>query len=111
MTMESLPNFEEINIQQYLEVLQRRWLSLVGIFYIAVSLGCLYAFSLKPSYKAEGNLMIKTNRSSSLTGLPPDIGRLEALNMNDNPLETQVRIVGSNSVIEKTIWDTYTMIY
>ena len=109
--MESLPNFEEINIQQYLEVLQRRWLSLVGIFCIAVSLECLYAFSLKPSYKAEGNLMIKTNRSSSLTGLPPDIGRLEALNMNDNPLETQVRIVGSNSVIEKTIWDTYTMIY
>ncbi|MEH2250641.1 GumC family protein [Nostoc sp.] len=103
MTMESLPNFEEINIQKYLEVLQRRWLPLVGIFGIAVSLGCLYAFSLKPSYKAEGSLMIKTNRSSSLTGLPQDIGRLEALNVNDNPLETQVRVVGSNPVIEKTI--------
>lgn len=101
--MESLPNFEEVNIQKYLEVIQRRWLPLVGIFSIAVTLGCLYAFSLKPSYKAEGSLMIKTNRSSSLTGLPQDIGRLEALNVNDNPLETQVRIVGSNPVIEKTI--------
>ncbi|MEH2387162.1 MAG: polysaccharide biosynthesis tyrosine autokinase [Nostoc sp.] len=101
--MESLPNFEEINIQKYLEVLQRRWLSIVGIFGIAVTLGCLYAFSLKPSYKAEASLMIKTNRSSSLTGLSQDIGRLEALNVNDNPLETQVRIVGSNPVIEKTI--------
>ncbi|MBN3872990.1 polysaccharide biosynthesis tyrosine autokinase [Nostoc sp. JL33] len=103
MTMESLPNFEEVNIQKYLEVLQRRWLSIVGIFGIAVTLGCLYAFSLKPSYKAEASLMIKTNRSSSLTGLTQDIGRLEALNVNDNPLETQVRIVGSNPVIEKTI--------
>ncbi|MFW9261944.1 lipopolysaccharide biosynthesis protein [Nostoc sp. KVJ20] len=103
MTMESLPNFEEVNIQKYLEVIQRRWLPLVGIFSIAVTLGCLYAFSLKPSYKAEGSLMIKTNRSSSLTGLPQDIGRLEALNVNDNPLETQVRVIGSNPVIEKTI--------
>ncbi|MEH2123562.1 GumC family protein [Nostoc sp.] len=103
MTMESLPNFEEVNIQKYLEVFQRRWLPLVGIFAISVSLGCLYAFSLKPSYKAEGSLMIKTNRSSSLTGLSDDIGRLEALNVNDNPLETQVRVIGSNPVIEKTI--------
>lgn len=73
--MESLPQFEEVNIQKYLEVIQRRWLPLVGIFGITVTLGCLYAFSLKPSYKAEGSLMIKTNRSSSLTGLPQDIGR------------------------------------
>ncbi|MEH2094915.1 lipopolysaccharide biosynthesis protein [Nostoc sp. 'Peltigera membranacea cyanobiont' 213] len=103
MTMESLPQFEEVNIQKYLEVIQRRWLPLVGIFSIAVTLGCLYAFSLKPSYKAEGSLMIKTNRSSSLTGVSEDIGRLEALNLNDNPLETQVRVIGSNPVIGKTI--------
>ncbi len=101
--MESLPHIEEVNIQKYLEVIQRRWLPLIGIFGIAVTLGCLYAFSLKPSYKAEGSLMIKTNRSSSLTGLSEDIGRLEALNVNDNPLETQVRVIGSNPVIEKTI--------
>ncbi|MDZ8227003.1 polysaccharide biosynthesis tyrosine autokinase [Nostoc sp. ChiVER01] len=103
MTMQSLPHVEEVNIQKYLEVIQRRWLPLVGIFGITVTLGCLYAFSLKPSYKAEGSLMIKTNRSSSLTGLSEDIGRLEALNVNDNPLETQVRVIGSNPVIEKTI--------
>lgn len=45
MTMESLSNFQEINIQKYLEVLQRRWLPLIGIFDIAVTLGCLYAYS------------------------------------------------------------------
>jgi capsular exopolysaccharide synthesis family protein len=101
--MESLPNFEEIDIQKYLQVLQRRWLPVVGIFGIAVSLGSLYAFSLKPSYKAEGSLMIKTNRTSSLTGLTQEIGRLEALNQNENPLETQVKIVASNPVLQETI--------
>ncbi|MBW4608391.1 MAG: polysaccharide biosynthesis tyrosine autokinase [Hassallia sp. WJT32-NPBG1] len=103
MTMESLPNFEEIDIQKYIQVLQRRWLPVVGIFGIAVTLGSLYAFSLKPSYKAEGSLMIKTNRASSLTGLTQDIGRLEALNQNENPLETQVKIVTSNPVLQETI--------
>jgi capsular exopolysaccharide synthesis family protein len=101
--MESLPNFEEIDIQKYIQVLQRRWLPVVGIFGIAVTLGSLYAFSLKPSYKAEGSLMIKTNRASSLTGLTQDIGRLEALNQNENPLETQVKIVTSNPVLQETI--------
>jgi succinoglycan biosynthesis transport protein ExoP len=103
MTMESLPNFEEIDIQKYIQVLQRRWLPVVGIFGIAVTLGSLYAFSLKPSYKAEGSLMIKTNRASSLTGLTQEIGRLEALNQNENPLETQVKIVTSNPVLQETI--------
>ena len=103
MTMESLPNLEQVDIQKYLQVLQRRWLPVVGIFSISVTLGCLYALSLKPSYKAEGSLMIKTNRTSSLAGLPEDIGRLESLSQNENPLETQVRVVASNPVLEKTI--------
>ncbi|GAB1545074.1 polysaccharide biosynthesis tyrosine autokinase [Scytonema sp. NUACC21] len=103
MTMESLPKFEEVDVQKYLQVLQRRWLSVVGVFGIAVTLGALYALSLKPAFRAEGSLMIKTNRTSSLTGLPQDIGRLEALNQNDNPLETQVKIVSSNPVLQETI--------
>ncbi len=101
--MESLPNLEQVDIQKYLQVLQRRWLPVVGIFGISVTLGCLYGLSLKPSYKATGSLMIKTNHTSSLTGSPENIGRLESLSQNENPLETQVRVVASNPVLEKTI--------
>jgi len=101
--MDSLQGFEEVDIHKYVEVLQRRWLAVVGIFGLSLTLGCVYAFSQKPSYKAEGSVMIKTNRTSSLTGLPQDIGRLEPLNVNDNPLETQVRIIGSNPVLQQTI--------
>ncbi|MBF2067408.1 MAG: polysaccharide biosynthesis tyrosine autokinase [Calothrix sp. C42_A2020_038] len=101
--MESLPTFEEVDFQKYLQVLQRRWLPLVGILGVCTSSGTLYALSLKPSYKAEGSLMIKSNRTSSLTGLTQDLGRLEALGQNDNPLETQVKVVTSNPVIQETI--------
>jgi polysaccharide biosynthesis transport protein len=101
--MESLPNLEQVDIQKYLQVLQRRWLPVVGIFGISVTLGCLYGLSLKASYKATGSLMIKTNHTSSLTGSPENIGRLESLSQNENPLETQVRVVASNPVLEKTI--------
>lgn len=101
--MESLPTFEEVDFQKYLQVLQRRWLPLVGILGVCVSSGTLYALSLKSSYKAEGSLMVKSNRTSSLTGLTEDLGRLEALGQNENPLETQVKVVASNPVIEKTI--------
>lgn len=103
MTMESLPNFEEIDVQKYLQVLQRRWLPVVGIFGMAVTVGSLYAFSLKPSYKAEGSLMIKSNRTSSLTGLTQDIGHLEALNQNENSLGSKVKIVTLNTVLQETI--------
>ncbi len=101
--MESLPSFEEVDFQKYLQVLQRRWLPLVAIFGVSVTLGCLYALSLKPSYKAEGSLMIKSNRTSSLTGVTEDLGKIESLSQNENPLETQVKVIASNPVIKETI--------
>jgi polysaccharide biosynthesis transport protein len=101
--MESLPSFEEVDFQKYLQVVQRRWLPLVAIFGVSLSLGCFYALSLKPSYKAEGSLMIKSNRTSSLTGVTEDLGKIESLSQNENPLETQVKVIASNPVIEETI--------
>lgn len=101
--MESKPNFEEIDFQKYLLVLQRRWVPAVGVFGVVVTLISLYAFSLKPTYNAEGSLLIKTNRTSSLTGLGEALGRLESLGVNNNPSDTQAKIVVSVPVIQETI--------
>ncbi|KAB8320953.1 polysaccharide biosynthesis tyrosine autokinase [Tolypothrix campylonemoides VB511288] len=101
--MESKPNFEEIDFQKYLLVLQRRWVPAVGVFGAVVTLVSLYAFSLKPTYNAEGSLLIKTNRTSSLTGLGEALGRLESLGVNNNPSDTQAKIVASVPVIQETI--------
>ena len=101
--MDTLSNIEEIDIQRYFQVIKRRWLPALGIFALTVTGATLYALSLEPTYKAEGSVMIKSNRTSSLTGLSEDLGRLEALTQNNNPLDTQTRIVTSNPVIEETI--------
>jgi polysaccharide biosynthesis transport protein len=101
--MESQSNFEEIDFQKYLHVIQRRWIPAVSVFGMAVTLASLYAFLLKPIYKAEGNLLIKTNRTSSLTGLGEVLGKLESLNINNNPSDTQAKIVASVPVIQETI--------
>lgn len=101
--METISNIEEIDIQKYLEVIKRRWFAALGAIALTVTGASLYAFSRKPSYRAEGSVMIKSNRTSSLTGLSEELGRLEALTQNHNPLDTQARIVTSNPVLQKTI--------
>ncbi|MEM1394513.1 MAG: polysaccharide biosynthesis tyrosine autokinase [Cyanobacteria bacterium P01_H01_bin.150] len=101
--METLSNIEEIDIQKYLQVIKRRWLPAAGVFALTVAGATLYALSLKPTYRAEGSVMIKSDRTSSLTGLSDEIGRIEALTQNNDPLNTQARIVTSNPVIKKTI--------
>lgn len=101
--METISNIEEIDIQKYLQVIKRRWLPALGAIALTVTGASLYAFSLKPSYRAEGSVMIKSNQTSSLTGLSEELGRLEALTQNHNPLDTQARIVTSNPVLRKTI--------
>ncbi|TFI54044.1 polysaccharide biosynthesis tyrosine autokinase [Mastigocladus laminosus UU774] len=94
---------EEIDFQKYLLVLQRRWMTAVGICGVVLSLALLYAFSLKPTYTAQASLLIKTNRTSSLTGLGEDIGRLESLVRENSPVDTQAKIVISVPVIQETI--------
>jgi polysaccharide biosynthesis transport protein len=101
--METNPNIEEIDFQKYLLIVQRRWIPAIGTFGLVVTLASLFAFSLKPSYKAEGSLLIRTNETSSLTGLGEAIGQIQSLTTTNNPLETQAKIVTSVPVIQETI--------
>jgi polysaccharide biosynthesis transport protein len=100
--MEPIPSFEEIDFQKHLQVLKRRWIPALSVFAVVVSAVSLVAFSLKPSYKAEGSLLIR-NRSSSLIGLGDGMGKLEALAIPSNPLQTQAKIVTSEPLIQETI--------
>lgn len=47
--------------------------------------------------------MIKTNRTSSLTGLGEAIGRLDTLTTENNPSDTQAKIVASVPVLQATV--------
>ncbi|MBD2773257.1 GumC family protein [Iningainema tapete] len=101
--MDNFTNAEEIDLQKYLLVLQRRWMPAVGVFGVVLACGFLYTLTLKPTYKAEGSLLIKSNHTSALTGLGESIGKIEPLTLTNNPLDTQAKIVTSIPVIQETI--------
>jgi polysaccharide biosynthesis transport protein len=103
MAMESLPNFEEVDVRKYLQVLQRRWLPAVAVCGATMSLAFVAALAIKPSYQAEGSLLIKANRTASITGVGENLGRLDGVTSNNNPLVTQSRIITSNPILQKTI--------
>ncbi|MBI4782356.1 MAG: polysaccharide biosynthesis tyrosine autokinase [Oscillatoriophycideae cyanobacterium NC_groundwater_1537_Pr4_S-0.65um_50_18] len=94
---------EEIDIQKYWLVLRRRWLPAAGAFVATVAATSLFLLLQKPVYEAEGKLLIKSSRASSLTGLGEGIGQLEALNMQTSPLDTQAEIVRSAPVMQEAI--------
>jgi capsular exopolysaccharide synthesis family protein len=100
---ESEFHVEEVDFQKYLLVLQRRWMTAVGVFGVVFSLALLYALSTKPTYTAQASLLIKTSRTSSLTGLGEDLGRLESLVQDNSPVDTQAKIVTSVPVLQETI--------
>ncbi|HEY9630760.1 MAG TPA: polysaccharide biosynthesis tyrosine autokinase [Coleofasciculaceae cyanobacterium] len=95
---------EDIDIQKYWLVLKRRWLPAAGTFGAVVAVTLFFLLQQKPSYEAEGKLLIKSSRASSLTGLGVGIGELEGLNQQTaNPLDTQVEIVRSVPIMQATI--------
>jgi polysaccharide biosynthesis transport protein len=98
-----LNQHEEIDFQKYWLVLRRRWLPAAVTFGAVTGLGVLLALMQKPVYEAEGRVLIKSSQASDLTGLGEGLGQLEALAMQNTPLDTQAEIVQSVPVLEQTI--------
>lgn len=96
---------EEINLDQYWLVLKRRWKPAVAAFGLISLLSVLFVASKDTVYEAQGKLLFKTDRSPSLTGVGETLGRLEALEFQANPLNTQVEIIQSIPILEAVIQD------
>jgi len=94
---------EEIDFQKYWLVLKRRWLPAVLVFSGTVGLALLAALREVPIYQAEGKVRFKSDRTSALTGLEEDLGRVEVLTSREGPLETQAEIVKSIPVMTKAL--------
>jgi polysaccharide biosynthesis transport protein len=101
--MESVDYSEQIDFQKYWLVIKRRWLPATGIFGIIVGLATIAAFMQKPIYEAEGKLLFKPDRSSSMTGLKNDIGEIVAVGGKSNPLSTEAEIIRSLPLLQKTV--------
>ncbi len=96
---------EEIDLQKHWLVVKRRWLPAIGIFGAVTSVAALAASNLAPTYQATGKLMLKADRTSSLTGLAGEdqIGRIDALTQRSEPVNTQAEVIRSLPIAQSTI--------
>ena len=94
---------EDINWQKYWLILKRGRKITLAVFALVTSLGLLYAFLSKPLYRSQAKLLIKTNITTSLTGLGENMGRIEPLTDESDPLNAQAEILLSNTALKQTI--------
>lgn len=95
---------EDIDLQRYWLVMKRRWLPALAVFLAAVAAASYYGATRKPSYEAQGRLLIQSDRSTNLTGVVGDFGKLQPVNQfAGDALATQADIVASLPVLEETI--------
>ncbi len=93
-----------IGIQEYWQILKRRWLPALAVFASVLALTTYSTLKEKPVYEAEGKLLFKkTTPGSALTELGKEIGQLTPAAEQSNPLTTEIELIRSIEIIEKTI--------
>ncbi len=107
----------DLDLQKLWLALKRRWLPGVAVFVVVVGLTVPLALSQKQKtdYEAKGKLLFKVNRTASLTGVGQvdrieggssagqPVGGLGALTSTGNPVSTEIEIVSSVPLAQKTI--------
>ena len=94
----------DIDFQQYWFVLKRRGLPALSVLGAVLLLVAVAVSMRKPSYTAEGKLLIKRDETSALTGVgTKDKQELTPLTLQGNPLDTEVEILLSKPLLRKTI--------
>ncbi len=95
-----------LSLDKYWQVLKRRWVPGLAVFFPVFLLSMLSSSMKKPTYVAEGKLLFqRTNATSSLTGLGTEIGKLESVGQDNtsSPLQTEAEVIRSVPVVQKTI--------
>jgi polysaccharide biosynthesis transport protein len=96
-----LPNFvEEIDLQKYGLILKRRWRLISLIAVSTMILAGLNALRQVRTYQASGQLLVRSDQTSQLTGIDGRSGEVKALTAKSDPLTTEAEIIKSNRVLE-----------
>ncbi|MEM8806296.1 MAG: polysaccharide biosynthesis tyrosine autokinase [Cyanobacteria bacterium P01_G01_bin.38] len=94
----------EFGLGQYWQILKRRWLPSSLIFANTLALLSILGLTQTPLFEAEGKLRFKSqDTTSALTGLGNEIGQLEALDSKENPIATEIGVIRTVPIIQKTI--------
>ncbi len=99
--MEFTSYSEELDLQKYWLVIKRRWLPATLTFASFLALGFYFSFQERVVYRAESDILIKTDKSSELTGLRNNLGQIDSV--NNDPLSTEAQIISSRPILEGAI--------
>jgi len=87
-------------------ILKRRWLPAITIFGFILALSTFIASKKEPVYRAQGQLMFKQEKASSLIGLTPaheESAETGGWMNADRVLDTEIRVLLSEPILRKTI--------
>jgi polysaccharide biosynthesis transport protein len=101
--MRESQQFEEFDPQKYWLVLKRRWPIALATLAGCLGLAVAGAYWQKPTYEAQGRLLVQSNRTNSLTGVGDKIGSLESLKREGNPMDTQAVVIQSLPLVQQVI--------
>jgi uncharacterized protein involved in exopolysaccharide biosynthesis len=98
----------DIDLVRYLKAVQRHWLPAASVFLASVLLSAAATTRLKPSYEAVGKLLFKAPTfnvvgNSLLPSSQEGAGDLKPLVSTQNPISTQMEIISSPFVLQRTI--------
>ncbi len=93
-----------IRPQQYGLMLKRQWLPASLVFGSVFALTLLSLLLQKPIYEAQGQILYKkTSPISSYTGVGKEVGELDALQQQGNPVDTEAVVILSVPNTQETI--------
>ncbi len=101
--METKHHSEELDFQNYWLVLKRRWLVASSVLAATLGLVALATSAQRAHYKATGQVLVQSDRTTSLTGVGEKIASLESLKREGSPLETQAVVLKSYPVLQNVI--------
>ncbi|MEL7421009.1 MAG: Wzz/FepE/Etk N-terminal domain-containing protein, partial [Cyanobacteria bacterium J06555_3] len=94
---------EYLDFQKYLQVLKRRWVPALVTFASVVGVATAGSFLSPEKYQAEAELLIESDNTSKITGLEDDLGKIEGLTIDSNPVTTQARIIQSRPIVNQLV--------
>ncbi len=99
-----IPNFvEEIDIQRYGLVLKRRWRLVMIVALSTLVLSGINALRQTKLYQSSGQLLIRSDQTSQLTGIDARSADVKSLTAKSDPLTTEIEILKSNRVLQNVV--------
>jgi polysaccharide biosynthesis transport protein len=101
--IETVNFIEEIDLQKYWQVLQRRWGLVLAMLLAGLTLAALYVLFQSKNYRAQGMLLVKPDESSQLVGINAKSSEIKAATSRSDPLSTEAEILKSLPVLETSV--------